>query len=385
MPQTATFTGRSRRRQTHPWVRAGDTVARAVITLGGIGTIVAVLLVGVYLLTVALPLFRSARASRMGTDLVHADPLHMGIDESGSVAWVLDGGDGVAGEQRVNVLATATGDRLLSLPTRDCGLDRWSALRTEPGGLVAAVGFADGTFRTGRFGLQAEFMAAADAPAAVRATPVGNAVAVDGMIFVHGANDRFDRVRLVTELGPASQPLGGPITEVDVVPLGDGALVAALDGAGSVRVERAASKRNMLTGKVTVKTTGATIEPVAGFRPRFVRVNSLGDQLFLFAADGAARRYLVRDVTQPELMETFDAAAGVADVATVERLFGGATLAVADTAGAVRLFFTARRDDAPAADGLATVAARTITGDGTRVDAIAASPRSRLFAVAESR
>jgi len=385
MPQTATFTGRSRRRKTHPWVRAGDAVARAVITLGGIGTIVAVLLVGVYLLIVALPLFRSAQAGRMGTDLVHADPLHMGIDESGSVAWVLDGGDGVAGAERVNVLATATGDRLLSVPTRDCGLEGWSAFRTEPGGLVAAVGFADGTFRTGRFGLQAEFMAAADAPAAVRSAPVGHAVAVDGAIFVHGANDRFARVRLVTELGPPSQPLGGPITGVDVVPLGEGALVAVLDDAGRVRVERAASKRNMLTGKVTVKTTGATIEPVAGFRPRFVRVNGLGDQLFLFAADGTARRYVIRDVTQPELMETFDAAAGAADVATVERLFGGATLAVADTAGVMRLFFLARRDDAVAADGLATVAARTITGDGTRVDAIAASPRSRLFAVAESR
>ncbi|MCE2726196.1 MAG: ABC transporter permease subunit [Planctomycetaceae bacterium] len=385
MPQTATFTGRSRRRQTHPWVRAGDAVARAVITLGGIGTIVAVLLVGVYLLAVALPLFRPARSSRMGTDLVHADPLHMGVDESGSVAWVLDGGDGVAGAERVNVLATATGDRLLSVPTRDCGLEGWSALRTEPGGLAAAVGFADGTFRTGRFGLQAEFMAAADAPAAVRSTPVGHAVAADGIVFVHGANDRFARVRLVTELGPASQPLAGPITEVDVVPLGDGALVAALDDAGRVRVERAASKRNMLTGKVTVKTTGATIEPVAGFRPRFLRVNGLGDQLFLFAADGSARRYVIRDATKPELMETFDAAAGAADVATVERLFGGATLAVADTAGVVRLFFMARQDDAVAADGLTTVAARTITGNGTRVDAIAASPRSRLFAVAESR
>ena len=91
MPQTATFTGRSRRRKTHPWVRAGDQIARAVITLGGIGTIVAVLLVGVYLLTVALPLFRPAHASRMGTDLVPADPLRLGIDESGSVAWVRRG------------------------------------------------------------------------------------------------------------------------------------------------------------------------------------------------------------------------------------------------------------------------------------------------------
>jgi phosphate transport system permease protein len=172
---------------------------------------------------------------------------------------------------------------------------------------------------------------------------------------------------------------------VDVVPLGDGTLVAALDEAGSVRVEQRVSKKNMMTGKVVVKATGATIEPVAGFRPRFVRVSGLGDQLFLFAADGAARRYVIRDVTKPEAMETFAAVAGGAGVATVERLFGGTTLAVADTTGAIQLFFTARRDDAAAADGLATVAARTFPGHGDRVAAIAASPRSRLFAVAESR
>ena len=57
------FTGRSRRRTTHPWVRYSDTIARAVITLGGIGTIVAVLAVGVFLLAVAAPLFTSATAA----------------------------------------------------------------------------------------------------------------------------------------------------------------------------------------------------------------------------------------------------------------------------------------------------------------------------------
>ena len=39
MQPKPSFTGRSRRRTTHPWVRASDTIARAVITLGGIGTI----------------------------------------------------------------------------------------------------------------------------------------------------------------------------------------------------------------------------------------------------------------------------------------------------------------------------------------------------------
>ncbi|MFM8292410.1 MAG: hypothetical protein ACKOC4_12010, partial [Planctomycetia bacterium] len=98
MPQTATFTGRSRRRRTHPWVRAGDLIARAVITLGGIGTIVAVLLGGVYLLTLALPLFRPARAVPGHGDITGGrDPVRLGTDESGGVVWILDGGNGVVG------------------------------------------------------------------------------------------------------------------------------------------------------------------------------------------------------------------------------------------------------------------------------------------------
>ena len=386
MPQTATFTGRSRRRKSNPWVRAGDLIARGVITLGGIGTIVAVLLVGVYLLTVAVPLFRPARAVPGAADVVAArDPVRLGTDESGGVVWILDGEQDAAGDGGVVVQAAATGERLLARAAKDCGLEGVSALRTEPGGLLAVAGFRDGTVRTGRLGLESEFVSPADVPEAARGIPVGAAHAVEGTIYVRGANDRHARVRLVSEMGPPAQPLGGAILDVDVVPLGDGTLVAALDEAGSVRVEQRVSKKNMMTGKVVVKATGATIEPVAGFRPRFVRVSGLGDQLFLFAADGAARRYVIRDVTKPEAMETFAAVAGGAGVATVERLFGGTTLAVADTTGAIQLFFTARRDDAAAADGLATVAARTFPGHGDRVAAIAASPRSRLFAVAESR
>ena len=385
MPQTATFTGRSRRRKTNPWVRAGDSIARSVITLGGIGTIVAVLLVGVYLLTVALPLFRRARSVPGVAAAAARDPVRLGTDEAGVVVWMLVAAPAGSGESSVLVQAAGTGERLLARSAADCGLEGWSALRTEPGGLLAAAGFRDGSVRTGRLGLESEFVSAADVPAAAREVPVGAAVGVEGEIYVRGANDRHSRVRLVADMGPAAEPLGGAILDVDVVATGDGTLVAALDEAGSVRVEQRASKRNMLTGKVVVKATGSTIAPVDGFQPRQVRVSGLGDQLFLFAADGAARRYLIRDVTKPREMETFDAAPGEAGVATVERLFGGATLAVADTAGMVRLFFTARRDDATAADGLATVAARTFPGTGDRVDAIAASPRSRLFAVAESR
>ena len=103
MPPQSTFTGRSRRRKTHPWVKAGDSLARAVITLGGIGTILAVLTVAVFLLAVALPLFRPARLTSERAPTVMAAPAassskggeatlatSLGADESGVVAWLFD-------------------------------------------------------------------------------------------------------------------------------------------------------------------------------------------------------------------------------------------------------------------------------------------------------
>ena len=110
MQPKPSFTGRSRRRTTHAWVRGSDTIARVVITLGGIGTIVAVLAVGVFLLAVAAPLFTSATAAldRIAP-LPDVSASFVGTDESGSVAWLLDGeGDGhgrIAGEPAIGETA----------------------------------------------------------------------------------------------------------------------------------------------------------------------------------------------------------------------------------------------------------------------------------------
>ena len=82
MHAKGTFTGRSRRRRGHPWVRAGDAIARILITLGGIGTIAAVLLVGVFLFVVAAPLFRPAQTRPAGGGPLEPEaPLAIGCDE----------------------------------------------------------------------------------------------------------------------------------------------------------------------------------------------------------------------------------------------------------------------------------------------------------------
>ncbi len=58
---TKSFTGRARRKKTHWSVRLSDRLSKSLITVGGIGTILAVSTVFFYLLYVTIPLFRPAR------------------------------------------------------------------------------------------------------------------------------------------------------------------------------------------------------------------------------------------------------------------------------------------------------------------------------------
>ncbi len=386
MHSRATFTGRERRRKTDPWVHAGDVLARGLITIGGIGTIVAVLAVGFFLFAVAAPLFQTARIrpTRV-TPLVHAveRPACLGADESGLVAWVFDPTEG----GRVRILSVADGTPLGERSAVDCGLANVTAIRLLPSGLHAACGFADGSLHTGRLGLESSFVSESDLPPGLASMRPGDVRAAGESIFLRNQGGQFASVEFVAEFpGEPSRPLSTPIIDIDLALLGDGPLVAALDAEGRVRLESVSSRRNLLTDEIVISTSGATIEPTSDFatRPRFVRISELGDQLFLIAATGTASRHSIRSVEDPEWMESFDVAPGTGEVAAVERMYGGNAFAFADSTGTIRIFFATRGGTAPAADGLAMVAAKTFPAVGGAVTALSASPRSRLLAVAEA-
>ena len=421
MPPQSTFTGRSRRRKTHPWVRAGDTLARAVIALGGIGTIIAVLAVAVFLVGVALPLFWPARltlehgsslaASAGATAAAGAAPVErssggvtaLGADEAGVVAWMFDGGavpesDAAAEPGLLRVFSITDGTTLLTRSPAECGLSNATAIQILPGGIQAVVGFRDGTYRIGRIGLESTFLSSDGVPAALADLAAGTARAHDGALIVRTPSGQYATVRLVTELESApSAALGHPVIDVDITMLSGGPLVAALDAAGTVRVEAITSRRNLLTDEVVTAASGSTINGGANdageagvpFSPRSVRVSELGDQLFLIAADGDARRYQIRDIESPILMESFDTVPGDDTVTCVVDVFGGNAIAVGDSAGTLRVFFATRAANVPAADGLqmslvnefAAVGSEGVAGP---VTALSSSPRSRLLAVADA-
>lgn len=63
MEAKKSFTGQPRRRKTRWTVRLTEVLSRSIITVGGLGTIAAIITVGVFLVYVAAPLFRSASVS----------------------------------------------------------------------------------------------------------------------------------------------------------------------------------------------------------------------------------------------------------------------------------------------------------------------------------
>jgi phosphate transport system permease protein len=78
------FTGVQRRRQTRLSVKITDKAAKGLITVGGIGTIIAVSTVGLFLIYVAVPLFVPAsveKSSQIDPVAEGTRPLHLSVDD----------------------------------------------------------------------------------------------------------------------------------------------------------------------------------------------------------------------------------------------------------------------------------------------------------------
>jgi hypothetical protein len=93
MDQQPARTGRTRReRRTSPWVWFGEYVSRYLITVGGIGTVLALATVFVFLLAVVVPLFQSGTVLSEATtkvDWSKMPPIQLGTDEEQQMGWAL--------------------------------------------------------------------------------------------------------------------------------------------------------------------------------------------------------------------------------------------------------------------------------------------------------
>lgn len=373
-----TFTGRTRRRRTRLSVRIADFLARALISVGGIGTIGAVLMVCVFLVWVVLPLFLSARLDLAG-DVATAHsktPLHVGVDEYQVLGWAMQP-DG-----SLDIFRLDTGEVVERRALFDEGELTATSVSTD--GQSVALGFADGSVRLGTIRFEASYVEAEELPPALRALGVGEVAAYDQGILQRTPEGQFRWQRLSTDLElPVPSESGEAVVLLDHVrtPLGPKFVSLAADG--ELRVTGVRKRRNLRTGEETLLTSTGRLPyqtPSDHGAPQRLLLSGLGTYVYVLWEEGYLQRYATYDLANPVLAEELDVVEGGATVTAVGFVVGDSTLVIGDSAGGLNAWFCTKPADAPTPDGAVLKAAHRLAKGSAAVTHIAASPRSRIIA-----
>ena len=380
---TKSFTGRTRVRKTRRSVRFADTAARWIIACGGIGTIVAVLTVCVFLVAVVLPLFQSASVSDRkdvpATLAATAVPISFVVDEYQLL------GTAIAADGTLDILRLDTGK---PLEKRDfLKGQNFTAAAFTVDGENAAFGFPDGKVRIARLGFQTTFLEdAADLPKTVKQLKPGEIAEYQGGIVVRTAEKQLRWQQSVAELeDPIDLELGSPIRLIDYAQRPDGPMYCVLTEDGKLRLEIVSQRENMLTGELTSTVSHTNLPyvlPPGKKAPKYLLLSGQGDNVYVAWEDGQILRFDARDSENPKLAEDLDLIPEPDRKLTELRfMIGRNTLVAGDSAGRVRAFFRIKPDSAETTDGALLVAAHELPGFGSAVTSIGPSNRSRMVGI----
>ena len=253
MAERLSFTGRSRRRVTSPRVKIADIVARLMITVGGIGTIVAVLGVFLFLVLVVLPLFLPATTGELASfrpDWSPPGAVHVGLDEYQVLGWA------VLPDGRIQAFRLDDGTMREELRPFEDRLPLTSSYLIDSD--LAVFGFEDGTVQGLRIGFETDFLDAGDLPpgTAQRLLDAGPELAINhsGGVIQITPEGQFRLQRLSTETLPPTRVFEGPVRLVSHAVLPVGPLVVALGedaGEPKLKLLTGREKEHLLTGETT--------------------------------------------------------------------------------------------------------------------------------------
>ena len=380
MTKGQSFTGIERKRRTTWRVKAGDRVARFLITFGGFGTIVAVVGVFAFLLAVVLPLLRDAKieeSKRTPFDDA-ATVLRMVVDESRTLAWTLSA-DGTA--RTIDL----RGGKVLERAPIVAGTAP-TAASFSIAGTSFALGRDDGTIVFGSVVFSSVRLAPADVPAEARKADAERGFVDKNTVVRTLPDGEFARYGAAVVLtAPQTVKAGAKIVAVDHAERSNGYSFAAVTAAGELHVGSIEQRKNLITRKVTSTLTEGSmkLESVASRGlPDRILLSGLGDAVICVWKDGTAERIDAGDVKAPSLAETVDLAVDKhAAITAIEWMNGRNTLIVGDAAGRLTGWFRIKPKDSGTADGMRLVRTHVLEGSSARVTSIAPSTRSRLIAV----
>ena len=365
--------------------------------LAASGTILAVTGVMVFLVSVAVPLFRSADVEAVAelaiesADPARLDPLRVDVDEYRVLGWSLyaDGtvrsfrlDDGrVRSQHRIEAAAAFTSASFSLL------------------GSDAILGTAGGTLHLAEIGFVSEFLADQDVPPGTRAELESSGAPVDHLdgVLQLTTQGQYRFQHLVVTAGPTARAGTGAVRRLHHVTTPRGLLVIAVVGEGDDEklVSLAGRQReDFMTGEV-VLDLGEAVELPLEERPGgvgFLALNGTASDAIAAWRDGTFQRVrLAKGSDQAFVAERGSFVEDDAELTALTYILGDNTLVWGDSAGRVRGGFLVRLEDgefrglpraqrdARARFGFA-FAKELSGGAGAAVASLACSRRSRILA-----
>lgn len=376
------FTGLKFSRKPARRILLADRWAGRIITASGIGGILAVSLVGLFLLWVALPLLLPTHVERQSVLPVpsggptEAHVLAQSLDRYGSMAWSL------MSDGRVVVQEMAEG-RILE----EVSVIGQAALTSNSsvGNKGVALGFADGTVVLADFAFGLEFLTDADVPDEIKGLAPGQSRPWRQGVIARTPEGQLRWQRFALE---AQEPVAisdTALVKVDVTSTGSGYVLAAVDASGTFHYRKLKVRTNMLTGRKHLSSKGSSAQLVEfGLKDPTalagLKLNDTGREIVLISRSGRAILLVEHDGEMllqgtSNLLE--GEAVGEAGVTALGYLAGNVSLAVGDSKGRISIWFpVAGVDGKPST----LVRAHVLEPGPTAVTALTGSERSRMLA-----
>lgn len=378
----STFTGQKFSRKPRRRVLWGDAFARRLIAVSGVGSIVAVMLVGLFLAWVALPLVLPTRLTEShpmpgsGSAVSTAEgPLASAIDNYGIMGWeVTPSGEILVRSLRDGQLV----DRFNLAP--DMKPRSWAfGVGTGP----MAIGYADGQVQTGRLSWQTRFLSPEETSEEISGMAVGERRVWEKGVLVRTPEGQLRQQKLVCELAAPIAVSQYPLDLLDMADTPQGLVIVALDSTGVFQHRKLKTKTNMLTGEVRIRARGghlvlneAGVASTTDFK--LLKLDDTGDLAMLIKTDGSLVR-LERSGRTFRVSGFQDIIPDPTDHLTaITYLNGSTSLLVGDSAGRLTVWFAARTGQG---DTIVLQAAHALKQGAAAVTAVSASERSRMLAV----
>lgn len=377
---TSAFRGRRTSRKTHWTVHWMDRLAQWAITVGGMGTILTVFTVCLFLFWVVLPLFESPTIKKTGEftpppEILSGSVIQVGMDEYQILGWVLSSGGN---------LTVFRADNGTIVEQRSLALDRTiTAVSLASTGDSGLLGFNDGRIQVGRFGITTDYVESDALPESIRNSKVGEIADWENGVVVHTTDGQFRLHRFDVELREPMQIAQTSICLIDHAIRSNGLIFCALSDDNTLTIDSLSEQKNLLTGKIKYKPESAIVPftpPPGKGKPHSLKITGLGDNVFVIWEDGYAMRFNTQTMKQPFLAEELNLLGDGAQVTALQFLIGRNTLFVGDNAGRVRGWFRTRADDAKTPDGVKLVMAHEMVKANCAVASLSASQRSRVIA-----